>query len=253
MPGGLSKRLFAETVSCARKTRQKAWLSSLIYPSQQSTYRFAMRPRINKTRHRTITPASGRQIGYARVSTGAQDLSLQLDALHQHGCRKPLIFIDKGSGTRAKRPGLEACLATLRAGEVLLVWRLDRLGRSMPHLVTLIATLRERGVGFRSLCDGAIDTTTASGELVFTIFSALAQFEQRLIQERTRAGLKAARARGHRGGRKPIAPDDPRVTMAKTMHKDKNLRITAICRTLKISRATFYRYLSLSGKSAPSL
>jgi DNA invertase Pin-like site-specific DNA recombinase len=187
------------------------------------------------------------------VSTGAQDLSLQLDALQQQGCRKQHIFIDKGSGGRTQRPGLAACLEMVQPGDVLLVWRLDRLGRSMPHLVTLIATLRERGVGFRSLCDGAIDTTTASGELVFTIFSALAQFEQRLIQERTRAGLKAARARGHRGGRKPIAPDDPRVTMAKTMHKDTTVSIPAICRTLHISRATFYRYLSLSAKPGQSL
>jgi DNA invertase Pin-like site-specific DNA recombinase len=187
------------------------------------------------------------------VSTGAQDLSLQLDALQQQGCRKQHLFIDKGSGGRTQRAGLDACLEMLQPGDVLLVWRLDRLGRSMPHLVSLITTLRERGVGFRSLCDGAIDTTTASGELVFTIFSALAQFEQRLIQERTRAGLKAAQTRGHRGGRKPVAPDDPRVTMTKTMHKDTTVSIMTICRTLNISRATFYRYLNLSANPGRSL
>ena len=112
------------------------------------------------------------------------------------------LFVDKASGAKTDRPGLGKCLEFLQAGDVLLVWRLDRLGRSMGHLVGLVEELQQRGVGFRSLCDGAIDTTTASGELVFHIFSALAQFERRLIQERTRAGLAAARARGRlsRGG-----------------------------------------------------
>jgi len=119
------------------------------------------------------------------------------------------IFVDKVSGTRSRRPGLEACL-----GDVLLVWCLDRLGRSMIHLVDLVEQLRDRSMGFRSLCGGSVDTTTASGELVFHIFSALAQFERRLIQERTKAGLAAARARGRKGGRKPISPNDPRVQTA---------------------------------------
>jgi len=131
----------------------------------------------------------------------------------------------------------------------LIVWRLDRLGRSMPHLVTLVTDLLERNVGFRSLCDGAIDTTTASGELMFNIFSSLAQFERRLIQERTKAGLAAARARGRLGGRKPIGADDPRVKTAKRMHKDHGLSISQICQTLKISRATFYRYLAIPDES----
>jgi DNA invertase Pin-like site-specific DNA recombinase len=108
----------------------------------------------------------------------------------------------------------------------------------------LVGQLRQRKVGFKSLCDGAVDTTTASGELIFHIFTALAQFERRLIQERTRAGLEAARARGRKGGRKPIAPDDPRVQTAKKMHADKSLSIGDICKTLRISRATFYRYLA---------
>jgi DNA invertase Pin-like site-specific DNA recombinase len=115
----------------------------------------------------------------------------------------------------------------------------------MPHLVALVEELRQRGVGFRSLRDGMIDTTTASGELIFHLFSALAQFEQRLIQERTRAGLQAARARGRKGGRKPLDPQAPRVQMAKAMHRDPRLRIADICHTLHISRATFYRYLTL--------
>lgn len=185
-------------------------------------------------------------VGYARVSTDEQQVSLQLDALKQAGCSEERIFIDKASGARADRPGLEACLKTLQAGDTLLVWRLDRLGRSMPHLVMLVEDLLARKVAFRSICDGAIDTTTASGELVFNIFSSLAQFERRLIQERTKAGLSAARARGKKGGRKPIAANDAKVKTAKRMHQNQELEIDQICRMLKISRATFYRYLAIS-------
>lgn len=181
--------------------------------------------------------------GYARVSTDDQDLALQLDALKQAGCADEHLFTDKISGAKTERPGLDACVKALQAGDTLLVWRLDRLGRSMPHLVTLVQQLRERSIGFRSLCDGAIDTTTASGELVFNIFSALAQFERRLIQERTRAGLKAARARGKTGGRKPLSANDPRVIMAKTLNDDKSLDISTICKQMKISRSTFYRLI----------
>ncbi len=197
-------------------------------------------------RLRPPEPPRGRIIGYARVSKYDQDLNLQIDALKKGGCRRDRIFVDKVSGTRFRRPGLEACLKSLKAGDVLLVWRLDRLGRSMIHLVDLVEQLRDRGVGFRSLCDGAVDTTTASGELVFHIFSALAQFERRLIQERTKAGLTAARARGRKGGRKPISSNDPRVQTAKTMHRDKDMAVGDICKTLGISRSTFYRYLALS-------
>jgi len=199
----------------------------------------------NKTQRQKKQCIASRLVGYARVSTDDQDVSLQLEALQQHGCKRELIFIDTASGARTQRPGLEACLDHLREGDVLIVWRLDRLGRSMPHLVNLVMALHERGIGFRSICEGIIDTTTASGELVFNIFSALAQFERRLIQERTRAGLSAARARGRMGGRKPIDPNEPRVQMAKAMHKDKSVSIADICTTLNISRATFYRYLSL--------
>jgi DNA invertase Pin-like site-specific DNA recombinase len=115
----------------------------------------------------------------------------------------------------------------------------------MPHLVGLVEQLKTRGIGFRSLCDGAIDTTTASGELVFNIFSSLAQFERRLMQERTKAGLSAARARGRRGGRRPVQIDNPKVKMVKKMSKDKSMGINEICSTLRISRATYYRYLTL--------
>jgi DNA invertase Pin-like site-specific DNA recombinase len=201
---------------------------------------------ITRSRLRSPKLQRGRLIGYARVSKYDQDLDLQIDALKRGGCRRDRIFVDEVSGTQVRRPGLEACLKALKTGDVLLVWRLDRLGRSMIHLVDLVEQLRERSIGFRSLCDWSVDTTTASGELVFHIFSALAQFERRLIQERTKAGLTAARARGRKGGRKPLDPLDPRVQMSKTMHRDKHMAIGDICKTLGISRSTFYRYLALS-------
>jgi DNA invertase Pin-like site-specific DNA recombinase len=158
----------------------------------------------------------GRLIGYARVSTLDQSLDLQIDELKAAGCKK--IFTDKISGARAERPGLDGCIKTLRGGDTLMVWRLDRLGRSMPHLVTVVTELREKKIGFKSLRDGVIDTTTASGELIFNIFAALAQFDRELIRERTRAGLKAARARGRSGGRKPVSKEDPRVVAAKKIN-----------------------------------
>ncbi|MFH0823114.1 MAG: recombinase family protein [Pseudomonadota bacterium] len=151
----------------------------------------------------------GEHIGYARVSTNDQDLSLQVNELKAVGC--DTIFTDKVSGTKSERPGLDECLKTLRPGDTLIVWRLDGLGRSMQHLVSVVTELKSRGIGFRSLRDGAIDTTTASGELIFNIFAALAQFEAELIRERTRAGLSAARARGRNGGRKPVAGVIPRL------------------------------------------
>ena len=192
----------------------------------------------------------GRLIGYARVSTSDQDIRLQLDALRGAGCRDAEIFLDTAAGVLPERPGLDACLQVLMSGDTLVVWRLDRLGRSMAHLVTLIEGLLYRQVGFRSLGDGAIDTTTASGELVFHIFSALAQFERRLIQERTRAGLVAARARGKIGGRRPIRPDNPRVQMAYALYAAQSLPAAEICQALRISPATFYRYVALGKRPA---
>jgi DNA invertase Pin-like site-specific DNA recombinase len=189
---------------------------------------------------------TSRLIGYARVSTTGQELQLQNDALLQAGVTKKLIFIDKVSGAKSARPGLDECLRQLREGDTLVVWRLDRLGRSVRHLIDLVEGLRQRKVGFKSICDGAIDTTTASGELIFHIFTALAQFERRLIQERTKAGLTAARARGRLGGRKPILATDPRVLTAKALHADKKMPVMDICKTLQISRPTLYRYLSLN-------
>ncbi|MGO9570990.1 MAG: recombinase family protein [Desulfomonilaceae bacterium] len=185
----------------------------------------------------------GRYVGYARVSTDGQELDLQIRDLKAAGCHA--IFTDKESGTKNERPGLVDCLKTPQTGDTLVVWRLDRLGRSMQHLVSVVTELKSRGIGFRSLRDGAVDTTIASGELVFNIFAALAQFEAELIRERTRAGLAAARARGRNGGRKPVDGSNPKVKMAKRMHEDRSLSPTDICASLKISRATYYRYLSL--------
>ena len=190
-----------------------------------------------------------RLIGYARVSTNEQDFSLQYDALLAHGVTEEHLFCDKISGAKEDRPGLTACNAELRRGDTLVVWRLDRLGRSMLHLVTMIEDLKQRGIGFRSISDGMIDTTSASGELVLNIFSALAQFERRLIQERTRAGLSAARARGRKGGRPPMDPNTPKVTLANKLFCDKSICIDDICATLKISRATLYRYVAMRGNN----
>ena len=187
----------------------------------------------------------GRLIGYARVSTSAQELNLQLDALKQAGCKKQHIFTDQISGSKAERPGLAECLKELKKGDTLIIWRLDRLGRSLRNLIDVVEQLQKRGVGFRSINDGGIDTTTASGELIFNIFGTLAQFERRLIQERTQAGLTAARARGKKGGRPKISNDDPKVQMAKKMSKNLNISIGEICATLKISRASYYRYLGI--------
>ena len=188
---------------------------------------------------------TGRSIGYARVSTDDQNLDLQIDALTKHGIPKSYIFTDKMSGAKSDRPGLAKCLDALQDGDVLVVWRLDRLGRSMQHLIAVVEDIRGRGIGFRSLSEGAIDTTNASGELIFNIFSALAQFERRLIQERTKAGLAVARARGRHGGRPRIESEEAKVLAARKLAGDRSISINNICRTLNISRSTYYRYLAM--------
>jgi DNA invertase Pin-like site-specific DNA recombinase len=182
-------------------------------------------------------------IGYARVSKGEQNLNMQIDALKKIGCERKNIYTDKISGSKTDRPGLSECLNALTNGDTLIVWRLDRLGRSLTHLVEIVEKLRDNKIGFKSICDGHIDTTTASGELIFNVFSSLSQFERRLIQERTKAGLAAARARGRLGGRPSLSPNDPKIIAAKQMHKDKSLFINEICNHLKISKPTLYRYL----------
>ena len=172
----------------------------------------------------------GRLIGYARVRTGEQDLQLHTVTLDEVGSAE--IFRDKASGARASRPGLDTGVVALKPGDTLVVWQLGRLGRSMPPLVGLAEESLGRGIGFRSLQDGAIGTTTAPRELMFNIFSSLVQFERRLIQERTQAGLAAARARGRLGDHRPISPEDPRVVTAKRLHKDRSLGIDRICEML---------------------
>jgi DNA invertase Pin-like site-specific DNA recombinase len=180
-------------------------------------------------------------IGYARVSTEDQNLNLQRDALQKAGCEQ--IFTDHISGTKATRPGLTDALSHLRAGDTLVVWRLDRLGRSLRHLIDTVTDLQERGIGFKSLTEN-IDTTTSGGKLVFHIFGALAEFEREIIRERTLAGLQAARARGKKGGRrKALTPTQ--VQLLNTMAADKTTAVTDICHTLGISRKTYYRYVDL--------
>ncbi|MDQ2743480.1 MAG: recombinase family protein [Chloroflexota bacterium] len=181
------------------------------------------------------------RIGYARVSTDDQDLSLQLDALQAAGCGN--IFRDTASGAKVERPGLSQAFDHLRLGDTLVVWRLDRLGRSLSQLITLMTQLDDRGVGFRSLTE-QIDTATPGGKLIFHLFGALAEFERNLIRERTMAGLAAARARGRRGGRPKLLETDRKVQMARQLHRDHSTSIADICQTLGISRATLYRYLA---------
>src|SRR5512143_368985 len=178
-------------------------------------------------------------IGYARVSTLEQTLALQQDALTQAGCER--TFTDTASGSLRERPGLTEALAFARPGDTLVVWRLDRLGRSLRHLIDTVALLQQRGIGLRSLQE-QIDTTTSGGKLVFHVFGALAEFERDLIRERTQAGLLAARARGRLGGR-PRALDLRKAQIAQALYQDKASSIADICRTLRISRATFYRYV----------
>ncbi|TFB12102.1 recombinase family protein [Candidatus Marinimicrobia bacterium MT.SAG.3] len=178
-------------------------------------------------------------IGYARVSTGEQNLDLQVDALKQADCKT--ILQEKISGTISERPKLEEALNFMRDGDTLVVWRLDRLGRSLKHLIEIINHLHDRGLYFKSLTEN-IDTVSSSGKLIFHIFGALAEFERNIISERTKAGLKAARARGRQGGR-PRSIDDRTIEMAKRLINEGSNSISEICQNLGISRASLYRYL----------
>jgi DNA invertase Pin-like site-specific DNA recombinase len=178
-------------------------------------------------------------IGYARVSTADQTLDLQKDALEKAGCTK--IFTDTASGAKAERTGLDEALSYVRQGDTLVVWRLDRLGRSLKHLIETITALNNRNIGFKSITEN-IDTTTSGEKLVFHIFGALAEFERDIIRERTQAGLHAARARGRLGGR-PKSLTPKKAQMAEALYKDKNNTIDEICKTLNVSRATLYRYV----------
>jgi DNA invertase Pin-like site-specific DNA recombinase len=180
-------------------------------------------------------------IGYARVSTADQTLNLQLDALKHIGCAK--IFTDTASGAKAERKGLDEAISYVREGDTLVVWRLDRLGRSLQHLIETITKLHNMGIGFRSLTE-QIDTTTSGRKLIFHIFGALAEFERDLIQERTQAGLQAARARGQVGGR-PKVLSQKKVALLHELYANKSNSVIGICKTLGIPRTTFYRYIKM--------
>ena len=182
-------------------------------------------------------------VGYARVSTSDQKLDLQLDALREAGCEK--TFCDQASGAKTERPVLTEALAFARTGDTLVVWRLDRFGRSLKDLVGRVEELRERGVGFRSLTEG-VDTTSPTGKLVFHMFGALAEFERDLIRERTMAGLASARARGRQGGR-PRAMDEEKVRVASRLMKDPEVSVAEVCRAVGVSSATLYRYVAPDG------
>ncbi len=178
-------------------------------------------------------------IGYARVSTHDQTLHLQQDALQKAGCTK--IFTDTISGVKTERSGLQEALEYVRAGDTLVVWRLDRLGRSLKDLIEKLTALHNRKIGFKSLTEN-IDTTTSGGKLIFHMFGALAEFERDLITERTQAGLHAARERGRKGGR-PKALTEKKLAMARALYADEHNAINEICNTLNISKTSLYRYL----------
>ena len=179
------------------------------------------------------------RLGYARVSTDDQNLDLQRDALQRAGCHR--IYEERASGKSADRPQLDECLADLRQGDALIVWRLDRLGRSLPDLVRIVGDLEQRGVGFESLAEH-IETGSATGKLVFHVFAALAEFERNLIRERTRAGLDAARARGRTGGRKPKIGDKERREI-QALYDAKTVPVSDIARRYGVSRTTLYKHL----------
>ena len=181
------------------------------------------------------------KIGYARVSTLQQDEALQRDALHVAGVDR--IFVDKASGKLESRPALDDLLAQARPGDTVVVWRLDRLGRSLKHLIDLVGTLEARGVAFVSLTE-SLDTTTPGGRLLFHVFGALAEFEAALIRERTMAGLAAARARGRTGGRPTVWTGD-KLRTAQVMRASGDYDVTSIARVLGVSRASVYRALQL--------
>ena len=178
-------------------------------------------------------------IGYARVSTQDQNPELQLDALQKMGCEE--IYLEKASGAQRDRPELKAALKYMRAGDTLVVWKLDRLARSIRQLIDTVENLEQRGIGFRSLTE-TIDTTTSSGRLVFHIFAGLAEFERSIIRERTQAGLASARARGRLGGRPP-AMKEKDIAAAKALLRDPDITVAEVAKRLEVSSATLYRYM----------
>ena len=190
-------------------------------------------------------------IGYARVSKSdnSQVLDLQIDALTNAGVKEENIYSDKISGTKDERPGLENCLKALREDDILVVYKLDRLGRNLKHLIQTVEDLTKRKIGFKVLSGQCvnIDTTTPAGKMIFSIFGALAEFERELIRERTIAGITAARARGRMGGRK-FNLTKAQVRLAEASMKNRDTSVTELCKELKITRATLYKYISPNGE-----
>ena len=190
-------------------------------------------------------------IGYARVSKsdGHQVLDLQIDALTNSGVKEENIYSDKISGSKDERPGLENCLKALREEDILVVYKLDRLGRNLKHLIQTVEDLTKRKIGFKVLSGQGvnIDTTTPAGKMIFSIFGALAEFEKELIRERTIAGITAARARGRMGGRK-FNLTKAQVRLAEASMKNRDTSVTELCKELKITRATLYKYISPTGE-----
>jgi len=187
-------------------------------------------------------------LGYARISTADQDPQLQLDALVVVDCLK--IYTDIASGTKADRPQWQACLADLRPGDTLIIWKIDRLGRNLRDLIDIVTTLQTRGVGVRSLTNGIVDTTTAHGTFVFGIFALMAEYEAALIKERTQAGLAAARARGRTGGRKPkMTP--ALINKAQRMYNARQFTMAEIAQSCDVTPMTIYRNIT-TGQTAAS-
>jgi len=190
-------------------------------------------------------------IGYARVSKsdGSQVLDLQIDALIETGVQKENIYFDKASGVKEDRNGLENCLKALRADDILVVWKLDRLGRNLKHLITIIDDLTKRKIGFKVLSGQRvnIDTTTPEGKMIFSIFAILAEFERELNRERTIAGLESARARGRKGGRK-FQLTKSQVRLAQASMKNRDTSVSELCKELGITRPTLYRYVAPTGE-----
>ena len=193
-------------------------------------------------------------IGYVRISKadGSQVLDLQKDALIQAGVKPNDIYEDMASGKKDEREGLKSCMKALREGDTLVVWKLDRLGRNLTHLVTTVQDLANRKIGFKVLTgEGThIDTTTASGKMIFGIFASLAEFERELIRERTLAGLAAARARGRNGGRRFLLTKS-QLRLAQAAMKNRDTKVSELCKELGIKQATLYRYVSPQGELRP--
>lgn len=187
-----------------------------------------------------------RKVGYVRLGKLDKTEKLQYNALKLAGCNPAYIFVEKASGSKEARPELEHCLKILSKGDVLVVWRLDRLGKSISHLLRFLEDLFQRGIGIQSLVESAIDTTASTGEAVLQVVYALAQFERRLTQERAMSGLLTATSSQEKiSGRKHIQADHPKVITAKKLYEDKLIKTEDICKVLNISKPTLYRYLSL--------